>query len=281
MAPGQSALVLTPSWQNERLLLVRPTDALRLCRDGGYEKVPRHQTAGYLTESALRDRTQVRDFIQRARITSLFLCELDDLRVFALLRKLIQSADLVVVREGAGDTKGEDASLAQQRKLVRAIESRIRPALNHEGRTYRLIADMDLGRLPNRDRYEVASQDEAIRLLDALAKQADPSLAGLLGEVRGRLARDWRPPLSPDGLVLLRRIAQHVASVAKPEPALTPSQLKKLRASEWGVAPVATHEEAPEIELQAERENPFELETGAEVEPPPEAPADSGDEIAA
>lgn len=281
MALGQAALVLTPFWQKDRLLLVRPTDALRLCRDGGYAKVPRHQTEGYLTETALRDRTQVRDFVQRARMAPFFLPELDDSQVFALLRKLIQSADLVLVREGAGDTQGGDASLAQQRRLVRAIESKVRPALNHGGRTYRLIADMDLGRLPDRDRYEVASQDEAIRLLDALAKQADPSLAGLLGEARGRLARDWRPPLSPDGLVVLRRTAQQVAPVAKPEPALTPSQMKKLRASEWGVAPGAQHEEAPEIELRAEREDPFELETGAEVVAPPEEPGDAGDEIAA
>jgi hypothetical protein len=51
----------------------------------------------------------------------------------------------------------------------------------------------------------------------------------LLARARAKLTRDWRPPLSPDGLVLLRRII--VLSSQRPDvgPAMTPSAMKKLR----------------------------------------------------
>ena len=242
--------------------MVRTIDAIRLCRDGGYGELPRNQAEAYLTQAARHDRTFVCDFIQRAGLTSLSLSTLDDLRLFELLRQLVKSADLVVVREGEEATDGDVRSLAEQRRLARAIDTKM---LNHEGRKYRLVADVDLRQVPNRDSYEVVSQNDAMRVLEALSKQATPSLASLLGEARDRLTRDWRPPLSPDGLVLLRRAAQLVAPIAHSETALTPSQLQKLR-PDVTVAPSAEHEQAAELAASAEMEEPFELETGAEAE---------------
>ena len=280
MAPGYAALVLTPFWQKERQLLVRTTDAVRLCREDGCEELPRHQAEAYLSKTPRFDRTEVCDFIRRARITSFSFPELGDLHLRDLLSKLVKSADLAVVREGVEASKGEAPSLVQQRRLVRAIQTKVHTPLSHEGRRYTLVADVDLRRVPGRDSYEVVSQNEAVRVLDALAKRADPSLASLLGEAQGRLSRDWRPPLSPDGLVLLRKSAQPVAPTAPAAPPLTPSQLQKLRTPpDVAVAPSAQHEEPAEIATSAEREDPYELETGAEVAAPPADPAD--DEVAA
>ena len=74
-----------------------------------------------------------------------------------------------------------------------------------------------------------------------------------------------------------------IAPVAHSEPALTPSQLQKLRAPsepEVDVAPGAEHEESPEIDTAAEMEPPPELETTAEVEQPAEDASDEADAAA-
>jgi hypothetical protein len=208
MALEHNALLLTPFWQKERRILVRTTEALRLCRDGGYEHLPGRQANACLAEAALRDRAEVCDFILRARLTSFALSAFDDLQLHGLLRELVESADFVVLRECAKVTQGETSSLARQRRLVRAIETEARKALSHEGRRYRLVADADLHRLPNRDAYDVVSRRDALVVLEGLARLAPPGLASLLAEAHQRLAHDWRPPLSPDGLILLKQIVQ-------------------------------------------------------------------------
>jgi hypothetical protein len=206
MAPGFAAFPLGPFWQDERLALMRATDAIGLCRDGGYEQLPQHQTESYLSKAGRYDRGQVRDFILGARLTAFSLSELDDAQLFELLRRAGKSGDLVVVRARAHGAKREASASVQQRQLVRDIEARIRSALAHEGRKYRLVADADLARIPDRNAYEVVGREDAARVLAGLAATADPPLAALLGEARKRLTRDWRPPQSPDGLILLRGI---------------------------------------------------------------------------
>jgi hypothetical protein len=281
MAFGLAALDLTPLRRKERLLLLRATDAVRLCRGGGFAELLHHQAEAYLTMAGRRDLALVRDFIQRAHLASFPVSRFGDLQLVALLRKLAKGGDLVVVRESAETAQSGVPSLVQQRRIVRAIESKLRRPLNHEGRRYRLVAAEDLARLPDRDHYEVVSQSVAVRVLEALIRQADPALVALLAEARALLTRDWRPPFFPDGLVMLRRSAQVVAPVTHNEPPLTPSQLQKLMSPDWGVAPGAEHEDGFELATSAELEEPFELETGVEVESPPEEPDGAGDGEAA
>jgi hypothetical protein len=274
MATASPELVLTPFPQKERLLVLRATDAMRFCRKDGCQQVPQHQAESCLPEALWRDPMRVRGFLRLASPSSIPVSRLDDLRVFETLRKLVRSGDLVVVRQSEQTEKAAVPSLLQQRKLVRSIESTSRSSLAHEGRKYRLVADMDLRQVPNRDSYEVVNRDEAVRVLHALAQNAEPGLASLLADAGRRLTNDWRPPLTPDGLVLLRRSAAPVAPVAPVEAALSPSQLAKLHEPEWGVAASAELEDPFELDLATEIEAPFELETGAEVEAPPDEPAD-------
>jgi N-acetylmuramoyl-L-alanine amidase len=49
----------------------------------------------------------------------------------------------------------------------------------------------------------------------------------LLAQAREKLTRDWRPPLQPNGLILLRRVIAPRAQVADQGPAMTPSQIRK------------------------------------------------------
>jgi len=123
----------------------------------------------------------------------------------------------------------------EQRRLVAEIESQTRGRLKEGSREYELVAGADLARVPDRNGYEVVAQGEAHRVLGELAKQSGgrADLTDLFGKARDKLSPDWRPPLAPNGLVLLRRIHTPQAVAASPEPAITPSQLRALMASGW------------------------------------------------
>jgi hypothetical protein len=111
------------------------------------------------------------------------------------------------------------------------------------------VADVDLSKVPNRDNYEVVGREDAARILDTLAHQpgTNAEVAALMLEAQGKLTRDWRPPLSPDGLVLLRRNRAPLASSVAGEAAVTPSQIKA----------ILTQTEWIEIELVDDEGQPF------------------------
>jgi hypothetical protein len=243
------SLSLVPPWQKEKVLLVRAADALRLCHGGGFAEVPYPHAQAYLGALHRREMGKVRDFVLRARIPAPPLAGLDDDALWALLVAWVGNRELRVLVGAETAVSETDKALAERRRLVREIEQQTRGRLAHGGRSYRLVAGEDLGRLPDRDRYEVAGQGEAARVLDAVAREhggGTVGLPGLLAQARAKLARDWRPPFEPDGLVLLRRVP--VLTAQKQEaPAITPSALRKLRDEGWieivfvdaGMEPVA------------------------------------------
>ena len=91
---------------------------------------------------------------------------------------------------------------------------------------------MDLSKTPQRDSYEVVRREDAIQVLDGLATQmgSSPDLPPLLAKAREKLTADWRPPLSPDGLILLRRVKSLEAAKPNTEALITPSQMKAVAA---------------------------------------------------
>ncbi len=220
-------LVLTPPWQEEQLILTNVTVGIGLCRGGGYEAVPAWHAGPHLDGMARRGLPRIRTFIKRARLSSFPLSAIPDEKLLALLRGGLKSGSLVVLREGGlAEAVGD---LAKQRRLIRDIERLLRGRLSHNGRQYRLIADQDLNRLPDRDYYEVVRRDEALQILAGIAERAapgGPQLGALLMSAQAKLTKDWRPPMVPDGLVLLRRIVV-VGSHTDMAPAITPSQLRR------------------------------------------------------
>jgi hypothetical protein len=233
---GCATLLLTPPWRDERLILVRATDAIRLCRDGGYENLSSQQAAAHLGNLGGRAMAQVREFVVQARLSGFRLSELDDGDLLAQLRHSIASKDVVALRACEGDS-GEGSSTVVERRLVREIDSKTKRRLSYSGRQYRLVAGDDLQKLPDRDNYEVVRHDEATKVLSALADQignAQGDVPPLLARARDELTPDWRPSQRPDGLVLLRRIASIQAQSPDAGPALTPSQIKQLSTkNEW------------------------------------------------
>ena len=229
MDVGWQALSLSPSWCKGKTILVRATDAIRLCREGGYEELPRMRAWEQLAGLRRQDMGRVRDFVSRARLTGFPLSSFEDGAVLALLRGAIKNQDLVLLRESAGAGKAPARPTAEQRKLIAKIEAQTRNRLSYLGRQYKLVADVDLSKTPQRDSYEVVRREDAIQVLDGLATQmgSSPELTPLLAKAREKLTADWRPPLSPDGLILLHRIPQ-LASSPDPTMPITPSQMKKL-----------------------------------------------------
>jgi len=79
-----------------------------------------------------------------------------------------------------------------------------------------------------------APLDSRKRLLLTLTTLTYTPKLSPLPRASAKLTPDWRPPRQPDGLVLLRRIKTQVAPIGNAEPAITPSQLKKLaRETDW------------------------------------------------
>jgi hypothetical protein len=231
-----AVLALPPAWRKDELVMVRATEAVRLCREGGFAEVPRSLARSLLGGLGRRDAVGVRAFLSRLRLTGAPLAGLDDIELLAVLHTLLSMREVIVLRACAAAGVGQDKALAEQRRLIREITSQTRGRLNHEGRQYRLVVGDDLGKLPDRDAFEVVHQADAKRVLEGVAHQLGQGTTGLpalLTQARGQLTRDWRPPFSPDGLVLLRRIIVRPGYKSAVEPAITPSALKKLKDDGW------------------------------------------------
>lgn len=208
MDPRCAFYSLTPPWQmTERKLLVRAVDAIRLASEGGHEKVPADDLEPALASAARRDRANLCAFIQRSGLARASLSSLDEHGLVQLVRDSLRCGDLTVLREYAVVPDGPGNSLPAQRRLVVAIRKALPHPLSHEGRRYALVAGADLAGMPTRDSYEVVGRKDALAVLDRIGR-TEHGLAALLAEAGERLTQDWRPPFSPDGLVLLRAVIQ-------------------------------------------------------------------------
>jgi hypothetical protein len=228
------SLELATSMQGEPVTLVPVAEGIRMCRDLHFAKLPAQEAMACIDGLGARDLWRARDFLARARLSRAPLTGLSDPALRALLRRSLQVGELVVLRRGrVAETAGDQAT-AKLRRLVRSVELRLRGRLAYAGRQYRLVVDVDLASVPDRGGYEVAARAEAVKVVDGIARQSSGELVALLAEVRGNLTPDWRPPLRPDGLVLLRRIVQPAGIAPEAGPALTPSQLQQLaKKKEW------------------------------------------------
>jgi hypothetical protein len=247
MDPDCPAISLTPSWKGDPVLLVGALDAIRLCREGGYAALEAVTAIGAVESRPRRIGDDIRAFVARANLSSFPLSALNDHQVIKLIANRIRSRDLVAVRRIEGSSApGEAEQTAKQRRLVRDIETKTHGRLAYAGRQYKLVVDAQLANLPGRDTYQVVPRDEARQVLDGMAEQPDTpaDLKPLLAEANSAVSPDWRPPLKPDGLVLLRR-APTVGSQAPEQIAtMTPSQLRKAMLT-WITIDVVDEDDQP------------------------------------
>jgi hypothetical protein len=227
---SRTTLSLGRIWDDNPLVLVPRAVALRLCREESRQEVSPGEALRHLDALDHLADLRIRAFVADAQLTQMPLCNVGSHDLMMLVRQAIQDRRLIALKKGDGLAQAKDDTF-EQRKLVKAIEAQTRGRLSYAGRHFKLVADVDLRTLPDRERFEVVRLDEARGVLDGLAKQAStPSeLAQLLRHARDKLTADWRPPFSePDGLVLLRRVQTVAAASGSDEPAITPLQMKAL-----------------------------------------------------
>ena len=231
----------------DAVVLVPSFEALKMRGQGGEYVQADPDKALWLFDTLDRHRfADLRYFVSATRLSSFPLDRVNDDKLRELVRACIRDGRLVGMRKDPKATKQAPSTTTQQRQLVRKIETSTRGKLNYAGRQYRLVADLDLAKTLGRNDFEVASRDEAKRVLDSLAKESGTQgdLAALLGEASAKLTADWRPPFSQaDGLILLRRVPVRAAAGRNDEPAITPSQMKKLMQPENGLFEVCVIDE--------------------------------------
>jgi hypothetical protein len=216
-----------------------------MCAQGGWEEVPLGQALSLLDGAQRSPPDGFRRFAAEIRLTSSPLREVSDQKLLALVRKAIRLGRLLAVRQTQATTVVSRTTAL--RRLVAQIEKQARGKLLFRGRQYKLVVDVDLAKLPDREDYETVGQTEARIVLAGMAKE-NRAPAELLGQTSENITKDWRAPFSqPDGLVLLRRIPTRAAAAKDLDPAITPSALRKLRDEGWleivlvdaGMEPVA------------------------------------------
>jgi hypothetical protein len=213
----------------DEVVLVTRTAWFRVRSEGEYHEIESRQAIGMalrMLDNLDRHRSiELRHFA--AQLGRFDIHRMDHNEVLTLIRNSIHDGNVIAVQKGAAKTQQPSATV-QLRRLVAQVEKATRDKLAYRGRQYKLAVDVDLAGLPGRDYYEVASQSEARTALDGIAQES-PASAEPVRQAREKLSKDWRPPLQPEGLVLLRRIPVHASAPKDDGPALTPSQLRKLR----------------------------------------------------
>jgi hypothetical protein len=220
---------LQPFWREKSVVLVSAREALRLCRDESYERLPWSRGYALVETAAHRDLRRLREFIMTALRSRAHGASLGDKAVLALLRDGLKSGDLVALKVSDGATGEQTNEVAAQRALVRKIEAATRGRLDVAGQRHLLVAGPDLGKVPGRDNYVVVPTKAAEQILETLANQPGtaPVVKQLFLAAKDELAPAWRAPFSPEGLVLLRRMMT-VAASKEPAEVITPSAMKKL-----------------------------------------------------
>jgi hypothetical protein len=232
---GRGTLSISRLAEQDGVVLASASAALRLRAEGGYTEAGRTEAIRLFDQAVSRNRPDVRKFAAEARLTSADLSRTSDPRLLALVRDCIRDGRVVALRKAASEPNGAESALVVRRRLLRDIEARTRGRLEQGGRRYKLVADVELAKLPDRDRHEVVDREGARQILEAVASlSGDPELAVLLGQARDQLTADWRPPFGrPDGLILLRRVRGIELAAMRREPAITPSQWKALSEAGW------------------------------------------------
>lgn len=217
--------------------IVSGTRALSLCERQGFRRIAPSEALCLLRALDRFCRHELRTFVLEARLCGLPITTMDDARLLDLVCGFVRSGRLVGVRQDGQAALAANQGALRQRQLIRKLGAACRGKLSLAGRTYKLVADVDLDKLPHRQDYEVVRHDDAVRVLAGLGAQHGGAEAReLLSQASAHLTRDWRPPFSePDGLVLVRRLPVVAATGVESLP-VTPSQLAKLRAQEQSVS---------------------------------------------
>jgi hypothetical protein len=219
------------------IVLASSVEAARLRLDAGWQELSARDALWHFDSMERWASSSIRDFVGEASLSSFPLSSVRDHELTEIVRRGIRDGSVVALRQG--DAAEAPSATVEWRRLVKEIEKEARGRLAFAGRQCKLVADADLSSLPDRNSYEVVGRDEAQKILTSLANEQGMP-AELLTRARGKLSKDWRPPISEaDGLVLLRRNLPPRTAPSKDEPAITPSQMQELLTKKKKVISIA------------------------------------------
>ena len=218
-----------------RIVVVSDIDALRLRRHGEYEAVEPWEAIWQFERLSHSMAREINNFISRSWVFGSQSRWMRDDELAALVVRGIEWRTFVGLRRARARIATETDPTLDERSLARDIERQTRGRLSEGGRQYRLVAGADVAGMPDRNSYEVVRHDDARGVLAALAQESagQEALARLFDKAIAKLSPDWRPPLAPKGLVLLRKIAAQRVAASSHEPAISPSQMRALMESSW------------------------------------------------
>jgi hypothetical protein len=243
---GYATITISSPWEADSVVLLPSIRALQARVEEGYQVIDSRQAVRMLDDMASFRRSQLRTFVAEARLSSFPVYRLDDHKLKALVRSCIQDGRVMAVQKGGAKTQSPGATV-EHRRLVKAIDQKTHGRLHYGGRKYKLVSDVDLAKLPGRASYDVVRQTEAKHILSSLATlpTTPADLAPLIVQANDNLSSDWRPPFTePSGLIMLRSSYAGYRVNLNEEPAITPSQMKKLIEEQTAAI---TSLEAPEL----------------------------------
>ena len=223
---GFGILILTSLGNSERPIVLASTMKAFQLRQKGWQPVSQQDALWALDCIDRWASSGLRDFVSDARVSSFPLSDVDDHELLGIVRNAIRDGRVAAFRKG--DAVEAPSANTVRRRLVSEIATKTNGRLSYSGRQYKLVADLDLDGLPDRNYHEVVGHADAKKVLDALA--AEPTMpTELLAKASADLTKDWRKPFTePDGLILLRRNPPPRRAAANDEPAITPSQMRAL-----------------------------------------------------
>jgi hypothetical protein len=223
---GSAALLLSARGSLHAVRLVPARRAGVMKSRGTPGAISAQQARWLFVTCAADDTRRMRDFVVAARLGAPSPHAMSDAELRRWIADRIESGALVALQH-VDSEEGAASSWAPLRKLAGQIEDSAPGGFRLAGFQFRIVAGIDLRRVEDRDLFELASRDEARRILSELAQQKNtpPSAVPLLKKASENLSRDWRPPLEPDGIVILRRKVMNRTTRPTNSDIVTPSQM--------------------------------------------------------
>jgi hypothetical protein len=208
-----------------RLVPARRASAIRSNEARGVMSV--QQARWLFTRCAADDSRRMRDFVVAARLGSPSPHAMSDAELRRWIVDRIDSGALIALQHVDSENGPAASPWAPLRKLAAQIEESAPGGFRLAGFHFRVVAGVDLLRIEDRDLFELASREEARRILSELSQQRNtsPAAVPLLAKAKESLSSDWRPPLEPDGLVVLRRKLMNRTTRPTNSDIVTPSQM--------------------------------------------------------
>lgn len=226
--PTRGCLRLGAGWNDAETTLVSALEAYRLTTAGTHRPLLPMEAQWLFRRIVGHEMFSVRRFYQEIQLLQYGFDRVSDAELQARIAGEIERGGLVGIQKAQAFEPATAGGMLL-RELASGIEGLLRGPIILRGERYRLVAAFNLGRFAEHKSSEVVRRADAEKVLGDLIKASGTSrrLGELLTQARDRLTQDWRPPMQPDGLVLLRQRSIQGGAKVSEAPTISPSELRR------------------------------------------------------